>query len=176
MLTPPRPPSLFPGVIDAERETMVGGIIRKAVEHDSATMRFYLTCSVGELAQRIVLAMETWAQQDDVCPCGCGDPPHAQLKRMQARAEWAEQSAHTRGIRLEELREALAALVALIASMRRVGDDPFWKPEQQAVWDAAYAACYPPRAPNPDAGCVVLAVDRSRSSTNAPALTPDGAE
>ncbi len=33
-----------------------GDVIRKAVEHDANTMRFYLKCSVGELALRLVLA------------------------------------------------------------------------------------------------------------------------
>lgn len=50
------PKGTLPGVIDYERELLVGGIIREAVDTDGPAARFYLTCSVGELAQRIVVA------------------------------------------------------------------------------------------------------------------------
>lgn len=51
------PTGLFPGIMDYEREVIAGNIIRAAAEHDHEKMRFYLTCSVGELAQRVVIAL-----------------------------------------------------------------------------------------------------------------------
>jgi len=54
---PDVPKGPFPLVLDPEREYIAGDVIRKAVEHDPAKMHFYLTCSVGELAQRVVVAL-----------------------------------------------------------------------------------------------------------------------
>jgi hypothetical protein len=49
---PPFDPRLqLPGEYDT------GRIIRDAVEYDKTTGRFYLTCSVGELAQRLVVVL-----------------------------------------------------------------------------------------------------------------------
>jgi hypothetical protein len=44
----------------------------------------------------------------------------SELERMQARAEWAEQSAHTRGQRLEALR----AVLGWLESVLRPGANP----------------------------------------------------
>lgn len=51
------PKGPFPGVLDHDREAIAGQTIRRAVDHDPDKMRFYLTCSVGELAQRVVVAL-----------------------------------------------------------------------------------------------------------------------
>lgn len=51
------PTGPFPGVMDYEREYIVGTVIREACELGEG-MRFYLKCSVGELAQRVVLALQ----------------------------------------------------------------------------------------------------------------------
>jgi hypothetical protein len=51
------PKGLFPLTMDYERELIAGTVIRKACEYDATTGRMYLTCSVGELAQRAVIAL-----------------------------------------------------------------------------------------------------------------------
>lgn len=51
-----REPERFDPLVHLPGEYEVGRLIRASVEHDAEKMRFYLTCSVGELAQRIVLA------------------------------------------------------------------------------------------------------------------------
>jgi hypothetical protein len=47
-------PAAFDPIEALPGEYEVGQIVRAAVEHDPDTMRFYLRCSVGELAQRIM--------------------------------------------------------------------------------------------------------------------------
>jgi hypothetical protein len=47
-----------------EREVLIGGIIRRALEVDHPTKPFRLTCSVGELAERIVQALAEWDDAD----------------------------------------------------------------------------------------------------------------
>lgn len=56
-------------------EYEIGELIRAAVEHDADRMRFYLKCSVGELAQRIVRSALRGASRAaaPVVPLGSGD-------------------------------------------------------------------------------------------------------
>ena len=54
------PIARFPG------EYELGRIVRKAVDHDPERMRFYLICSVGELAQRIARWMAASGEREGV--------------------------------------------------------------------------------------------------------------
>lgn len=54
----PTPPfGTIPGIVDYDREYIAGDVIRKAVDYDPAKERMYLLCSVGEVAQRVVVAL-----------------------------------------------------------------------------------------------------------------------
>jgi hypothetical protein len=43
--------------IDRNREAVAGGVIRRSCEFDADREQFYLKCSVGDLAQRVVIAL-----------------------------------------------------------------------------------------------------------------------